>query len=272
MNAGRSRAVPITLSEEDGIRYLHFGSPWIQGAMRIGRPTELVLEYVRRMMGWMLFLDPPGKILQLGLGAGALTRFSLAHCPGSRVTAVDCSREVIDTARDWFALPVEDPRLRIVRGDARDFVERREEAGGYGVIQVDLYDMFARGPAIDSLRFYRACRAALAEPGICVINLFGAHESFAPNLRRIERAFDGQGARTAADRRRKPRRIRLPGPADGGCVGPARRTGARSAAPVQTGSARMGARVARALGRRRLLGLNLRPSGASGARQCPLIP
>ena len=192
MNAGRSRAVPITLSEEDGIRYLHFGSPWIQGAMRIARPTELVLEYVRRMMGWMLFLDPPGKILQLGLGAGALTRFSLAHCPGSRVTAVDCSREVIDTARDWFALPVEDPRLRIVRCDARAFVERREEAGGYGVIQVDLYDMFARGPAVDSLRFYRACRAALAEPGICVINLFGAHDSFAPNLRRIERAFDAR--------------------------------------------------------------------------------
>jgi len=33
--------VPITLSEEGGIRYLHFGSPWIQGAMRIARPDEL---------------------------------------------------------------------------------------------------------------------------------------------------------------------------------------------------------------------------------------
>ena len=192
MKARRSRSVPITLSEEAGIRYLHFGSPWVQGAMRIARPNDLVLEYVRRMMGWMLFLDPPGRILQLGLGAGSLTRFSLAHCPSSRITAVDCSQEVIDTARDWFALPVEDPRLRIVRSDARDFVERREEAGGYGVIQVDLYDMFARGPAIDSLGFYRACRAALGEPGVCVINLFGVHESFAPNLRRIERAFHGR--------------------------------------------------------------------------------
>ena len=28
----------ISISEEDGIRYLHFGSVWIQGAMRIASP------------------------------------------------------------------------------------------------------------------------------------------------------------------------------------------------------------------------------------------
>ena len=192
MKRGHGRPVPITLSEEGGIRYLHFGSPWVQGAMRIARPTELVLDYVRQMMGWMLFLEPPAQILQLGLGAGSLTRFCLAHCPASRVTAVDCSQEVIDTARDWFVLPDGDPRLRIVRGDALAFLERQRASGPYGVIQVDLYDMFARGPAIDTLRFYRACRAALDEPGVCVVNLFGVHDSFAPNLRRIARAFDGR--------------------------------------------------------------------------------
>jgi spermidine synthase len=26
---------PINISEEAGVRYLHFGSTWIQGAMRI---------------------------------------------------------------------------------------------------------------------------------------------------------------------------------------------------------------------------------------------
>jgi spermidine synthase len=192
MRRTRPSSVPITLSEEAGIRYLHFGSRWVQGAMHLGRPTDLVLEYVRQMMGWMLFLDPPGSILQLGLGAGSLTRFTLAHCPGSRVTAVDCSQEVIDTARDWFALPADEPRLRVVRSDAQAFVERRDAVGAYGVIQVDLYDMHAHGPAIDSLRFYRACRQALAQPGICVVNLFGRHDSFAPNLRRIERAFEGR--------------------------------------------------------------------------------
>ena len=65
----------ITLSEEDGVRYLHFGSPWVQGAMRIARPWALEIDYVRDMMAWLLFLAPPGRILQLGLGAAALTKY-----------------------------------------------------------------------------------------------------------------------------------------------------------------------------------------------------
>jgi spermidine synthase len=184
--------VPITLSEEAGIRYLHFGSPWIQGAMRIARPDELVLEYVRQMMGWLLFVEPPARLLQLGLGAGSLARFCLRHLPATEVTAVDISQEVIDTARHWFALPRDEPRLRLVRSDAQAFAERPAQRGRYGVVQVDLYDMFARGPVLDSVRFYSACRDLLAEPGICVINLFGEHRSFEPNLRRIARAFEGR--------------------------------------------------------------------------------
>ena len=31
----------IVISEERGVRYLHFGSPWVQGAMRIARHLAL---------------------------------------------------------------------------------------------------------------------------------------------------------------------------------------------------------------------------------------
>ena len=192
MRRSKINQIPITLSESDGIRCLHFGSPWVQGAMRISRPELLVLEYVRRMMGWLLFLEPPERILQLGLGAGSLTRFSLARLPDSRVTVVEVGAEVIETAHDWFALPREEARLTIVHADAGDFLGRAAEHKRYGVVQVDLYDMHARGPVLDSLGFYRACRKALADPGICVINLFGEHDTFAPNLDRISRAFDGR--------------------------------------------------------------------------------
>jgi len=40
----------VTLSEEDGVRYLHFGTEWIQGGMRIARPWQLELEYQRQML------------------------------------------------------------------------------------------------------------------------------------------------------------------------------------------------------------------------------
>lgn len=187
-----AEGVPITISESDGARYLHFGTPWIQGAMDIRRPDRLLLAYVEQMMGWLLFLEPPARILQLGLGAGSLTRFCLRHCPDAQITVVDNSREVIETAHQWFAVPREHPRLELLCRDAQAYLEPAVRRGCFGVIQVDLYDMHARGPAIETAAFYQLCAEALAEPGIAVFNLFGAHASTERNLRRIRRAFGGK--------------------------------------------------------------------------------
>jgi spermidine synthase len=183
---------PITLSERDGVRYLHFGSPWVQGAMRIRRPHHLELDYVRHMMAWLLFMDPPARVLQLGLGAGALTRWCLHALPGTEVSAVERSARVIEACRRHFALDAH-PRLDLVQADAGDYLARRPNRGRFGVVQVDLYDREARGPVLDSPAFYRAVRGALAEPGIAVINLFGCDDpSFARNRARIADAFGGR--------------------------------------------------------------------------------
>lgn len=69
----------VNLSEADGIRYLHLGTEWVQGSMRINAPFDIDLEYVQRMMAWLLFVAPHSvtgrHAMQLGLGAGAITKF-----------------------------------------------------------------------------------------------------------------------------------------------------------------------------------------------------
>ncbi len=182
----------ITLSEEGGVRYLHFGSPWIQGAMRIARPFELEIDYVRDMMAWMLFLDPPSQLLQLGLGAGALTKYCWRRLPASRVTAVEISAAVLACARRDFALPADDARLSVKLSDAGVFVARPSERGRYGVIQIDLYDWRARGPVLDSMAFYRDCRRALAATGMLVVNLFGDDDACRRSREHLARAFGGR--------------------------------------------------------------------------------
>jgi spermidine synthase len=182
---------PIALSEQDGVRYLHFGTRWIQGAMRIRRPFDIELDYVRHMMAWLLFMEPPARILQLGLGAGALTKWCWRHLPSAEVTAVETSAGVIGACRRFFALPDDDARLDLVRGDAGEYVAGRGNRGAFGVVQVDLYDRDARGPVLDSLAFYRDCRHCIAAPGMMVVNLFGQdHPSFDANLTRISEVFD----------------------------------------------------------------------------------
>ena len=55
----------IQVSEERGVRYLHFGSHWVQGAMRMSRPYALELEYTREMM-LPLLLRRDGAAAEVG--------------------------------------------------------------------------------------------------------------------------------------------------------------------------------------------------------------
>jgi spermidine synthase len=179
----------ITFSEQDGIRFLHFGSRWVQGAMRLSDPVALELAYVKDMMAWLLFLEPPRRILQLGLGAASLTKFCHRHCPTSDITVVEISRVVIAAAHQWFKLPLPDARLEIVRADAGVYLARPRVKEQFGVIQVDLYDQDAAGPVLDSEAFYQDCHSALAPPGVMAVNLFGRHASFDRSLKRIRKVF-----------------------------------------------------------------------------------
>lgn len=181
----------ITLSESDGLRYLHFGTEWVQGAMRIGRPNDLPIEYNRQMMAWLLFMRGSQSILQIGLGAASLTKFCLARLPGATLTVVEPSRNVVSAARRWFHLPPEGRRFTLYLEDGEAFV-RKQFAARFDIVQVDVYDALAQGPVLDSLEFYRGCRALLRVPGVLVVNLFGTHESFAGNVERLQRAFDGR--------------------------------------------------------------------------------
>ncbi len=175
------------------MRYLHFGTDWVQGAMRVKRPNKLEISYCRNMMAWLLFLHPPQRILQLGLGAGALTKFALTHFEHTQLDVIEISADVIDICHGAFALPLENPRLSCFVRDAAGYVSQPSAAGRYGVIQVDLYDLNARGPVCDSLAFYQNLRRCADPNGAVVtVNLFGAHESTPRNLQRIQKAFEGR--------------------------------------------------------------------------------
>jgi spermidine synthase len=177
----------VTLSEDSGVRYLHFGTEWVQGAMRVARPYALELEYQRQMMAVGLFLPQPRRIVQLGLGAAALTKFCYRHVPSADIVVVELSEAVIAAARTWFRLPEDDDRLLVVQADARDFIAHPKQRRRAAWLQVDLYDAEARGPVYDDVEFYRACRAALSEPGVACFNLFGRR--FDPSYERICAAF-----------------------------------------------------------------------------------
>ena len=198
-NAVKSRkAAPrhsVDISEEAGVRYLHFGSDWVQGAMRIARPWSLELDYTREMMAGLLLRDDPQwprSALLIGLGAGSLAKFIYRNLPDCRSTDVEINPQVDYIARQYFKLPDDPARLTVVIGDGADYMMAGGRAFDY--ILVDGFDADARAGVLDTLPFYQACRSRLSENGLLCVNLLGRSKGFAGNVARLQEAFAGRCA------------------------------------------------------------------------------
>lgn len=181
----------IDISEEAGVRYLHFGSLWIQGAMRIARPWHLELDYTKDMMASLLLRDDshfPRKVLLIGLGAASLTKFLYRNYPLAKLTVVEIEPRVVAAARQFFKLPDDPKRLNIVIADGTRFIAENDKT--WDLILVDGFDENARPGELDTLPFYQMCRARLNDNGILAVNLLGHSRGYKPSLERLREAFD----------------------------------------------------------------------------------
>jgi spermidine synthase len=186
----------VNFSDHGDIRYLHLGTEWVQGSMLLDKPFDIELEYVQRMMAWLLFVDPATvaarHAMQLGLGAGSLTKFCRKKLR-MKTTAIELNPQVVAACRLWFKLPADDAKLSVVLGDAAEVVAHEYWRGQVDALQVDLYDHEAAAPVLDSEAFYRDCRTLLTEDGVMTVNLFGRSSSYPRSLEKIAAAF-GAGA------------------------------------------------------------------------------
>ena len=183
----------VSFSDHGDIRYLHLGSTdWVQGSMRLDEPFEIHLEYVQRMMAWLLFTEPAGvarrHAMQFGLGAASLTKFC-RRTLRMKTTAIELNPRVVAACRLWFKLPADDARLSVVLGDAAEVAAHANWRGSVDTLQVDLYDHDAAAPVVDSAAFYGDCRRLLTEDGCMTVNLFGRSSSYEQSLKKIVAAF-----------------------------------------------------------------------------------
>jgi spermidine synthase len=179
------------VSEEDGVRYLHFGSHWIQGAMRIARPNALELPYTRDMMFPLLLRTGggwPRTVLSIGLGAASIARYLHKHRPRASHTVVEIDDEVIACARQHFRLPPEGPRLRIRIDDGSDYLQAADR--DFDLILVDGYDAKGRTGMLDTLPFYCNAQAHLSDRGVLATNVLTRRHGYRGSLERLQAAFE----------------------------------------------------------------------------------
>jgi spermidine synthase len=189
----RTSSLPEANFSDDGrIRHLHLGSEWIQGSMYLEDAIGLVHEYVQRMMAWLLLMDPETvpdrQAMQLGLGAGSLTKFCAKELR-IKTTTIELNPQVLAMCRNHFKLPANNPMLHVVLADAAQEILNPKWWGTVDALQVDLYDREAAAPVLDSLPFYNHCRRLLTPEGCMTVNLFGRASSFERSVEKMSAAF-----------------------------------------------------------------------------------
>ena len=177
----------IAVSEARGVRTLHVGGEAIQSSMRIDDPYALALDYTRCMMGFLLFHPEPRDVLMIGLGGGSLAKFFHKNFRKAIVRVVEVEGEIVTAAREHFALPRDDARLKVEVGDGAEALEPE----CCDVLVIDAFEDELHVPILASGEFYDGAFLALREPAALVVNFMNDDPKLDLTLERLERAFGG---------------------------------------------------------------------------------
>jgi len=179
-------AAPLVF-ELGNIRSLLANWAFVQSAMSIDDPDMLILDYTRRMMGFLLFHSSPETIEIIGLGGGSLAKYCHRYLPEASIVAVEIDPDVI-AVREQFFMPPESERFEIVCDDGAEFVAW--DPGRCDILLVDGFDKDGQPAQLCSSEFYRDCRSRLNPGGILVVNLCDDYWKHGSILSRIRGCFE----------------------------------------------------------------------------------
>ena len=131
----------------------------------------------------------PKRILQIGLGAGSLTRFIHHYLPDTIQVVIEQSPAVVAAARQGFNLPPESGRLQIIVAEGVQWMASATEA--FDLILVDGFDADGQTGGLERILFYQDARLRLTPNGLLVCNFLSRSTSFLQSCLALDSAFAG---------------------------------------------------------------------------------
>jgi spermidine synthase len=157
-----------------------------QTAVDLTDPERLVIPYSRMMLAGALVQPEPRKILQLGLGGGALNRYLRQVMPDVFLQTAEIDATVRDMAVEFMGYRP-DERDVVVIEDARTFVRRNPETWDW--ILVDAFSGGSVPPHLKTREFYGLLKDKLAAGGVAVFNLHRGNRLFASDQATLRAVF-----------------------------------------------------------------------------------
>jgi spermidine synthase len=153
--------------------------------MRMGKKPQVVeIDYVQRMLASLLWLPSgerwAGQAVQLGLGAGAITRFTAVQLKMA-TTVVEINPQVVAVNVAYFACPHE---AEVVQGDAADWLDQANRPA-CGCCTWTCTTTKPPRRCWTTWTSTAPAAAVLKKGGVMSVNLFGRHASFHDSIARI---------------------------------------------------------------------------------------
>lgn len=141
----------------------------LQSIMLKSDTALLALPYMQAMVTALCFESTPvqAKLLQLGLGAGAVNRFLYYHYPAAQLTTVEIESALLSLYQNYFNPPPQGHETIIIQS-AESYLQVSNSQSD--IILCDLYQPQGFPDGLYQADFIYALRQALMSGGVLVIN------------------------------------------------------------------------------------------------------
>lgn len=169
----RSAYGTLTVVDQGGRRFLTHdpqGSiATVQSSLDLARPEALSAPYARLMMLAMAQAAQARRVLQVGVGAGAMAQYVVSNWPHATVDAVELDPVAIELGLEYFNLRRQ-PRLAIHIADGRAWLAASTQR--FDVVMLDAYDHRTIPPALADASFFALVADRLAAGGAVAQNAY----------------------------------------------------------------------------------------------------
>lgn len=188
---GQTSHGPWWIEQEQGKRILRFDPVATQSVIDIDEPWRLDMQNLQYLMGILMFIPAPRKVLMLGVGGGSLLQFVHHHFPLADITGVDFDAELLDIARQHLLLPEAGEFISYQVADAREFLLDCTEQ--YDLILVDIFTGTQSPAWLLEAATIRHLKECLTSKGALASNLLiNSENQFNKYYRLLRRQFSGQ--------------------------------------------------------------------------------
>lgn len=158
--------------EYDSLRWICTADGAVQSMLFTEDHSYPVLHYIKALLCSLVFVDKPGKMLNLGLGSGAIERYVESHHPEIAVTSIEPEVEMITLSKECFYL---DSRYPVRNQSAESFLHDNQQQ--FDLIICDIHCPPEQPNPIETMTFLQNLTNALLPQGVVAINFLAESES-----------------------------------------------------------------------------------------------